>query len=561
MVYVYATKNELNKYIGKELSVEEIETTLKDLGMDLKGISNDFDPELKIELTAEKLDMVSAVGIARAIKYYKKIATQIPEYEVIIGENSLIVDESVNNSRPKTVAAIIRNIPMNKKILDDMIKIQEKIHDSFGRGRKKAAIGIYPVDEIKFPIYYNSEKSEDIIFTPLESEIEMNGREILEQHNLGKKYSHLLKDYNTYPVFRDATNKVLSMPPIINSNDTGRVDIDHQDLFIECTGYNINHLDNILKVLVTTFIEYGGQAESVLVKYPNGENYVLDLSNREESLSLNYVNKIIGINIKSDEVEQYLNKMMFSLSSIQDDIITLKIPPFKSDIFNDIDIADDIARAYGYNNIIPKFPNISSIGNILDISDFKDKISENLTRMGFLELYTYMLSSTTLHFDKMNLNIEDKEFIKLLDSADQGINMVRTMILPDNLESLRINRKNKYPQKIFENGWTIKVDEREDTGAKNEGKLSISIADPKSNYTQIKEVLDTIMSLEQIEFEVKETELPFLIKGRSANIYVKKELVGFIGELNPQVLSNFDLLVPVSSLELNLDKIFQLIKK
>ncbi len=559
MVYVYATRDELNKYIGKNLEISEIEETLKDLGMDLKGISNDDNPELKIELTAEKLDMISVVGIARAIKYYRGFEEKLPEFNIIKGENEVIVDNSVNDIRPKTVAAILRNVPMSKAFLEEMIKIQEKIHDSFGRGRKKAAIGIYPLDKIQFPVRYLAEKPDYIIFRPLMAEVEMNGYDILDKHEVGKKYAHLLKDFDKFPVFRDAKNDILSMPPIINSFDTGRVELDHEDLFIEITGFNINHLDNILKVLITTFIEMGAEAESVLVTYQNGDKYTLDLSYKEEEFSLDYVNKIIGINLNIEEAKKYLNRMMYNFKSSHDNIIRVSIPPFKSDVFNDIDIADDIARGFGYNNIEPKFPKISSIGEKLDSSNFKDLIAENMTRMCYLELYTYMLSSTQLHFKNMNINPETKNFIKLIDSEDQGINMIRTMILPDNLESLRINRKNKYPQKIFELGWTIQEDEEAETGARNEAHLSVSIAGPKSNYTEIKEVLDTLMALEKIDFELKESFHSFLIKGRQADIFVKKERVGFIGELDPNVLNNFDLLVPVSSLELNLDLIFKLI--
>ncbi len=552
MVYVYAKKDKLNKYIGKELSTEEIKETLIDMGMDLKGVTDEENPELKIELTAEKLDMISVVGIARAIKYYKGFEKELPNYSIIKGNNSLIIDDSVNESRPKAVSAIIRDAPMSKEFLDEIIEIQEKIHSSFGRNRKKAAIGIYPLEKINFPVHYKAFNPENIKFRPLESKVEMSANQILSEHQTGKRYAHLLKNYSKYPVFIDSHNKILSMPPIINSYDTGRVEEKHKDLFIEVSGNNINHLDNILKVLVTTFIEMGAKAESVLVEYPNGEKYVLELENYEHSFSLKYVNKMIGFNLKIDELEMYLNKMMFKLKSYFGDKILIEIPPFRSDIFNDVDIADDLARSFGYNNIIPKFPNIRGVGETLKITDFKERISENLTRMGFLELYTYMLSSTTIHFKNMNLNQEESDYIRLNDSEDQGLNMIREMILPDDLEAMRINRKNKYPQMLFECGWTIEKNFEKDTKMEDSLKLSVQIAEPKSNYTKIKKVFDTIMKLEEISFSLTESNYPFLILGRQADIYVGGKKIGFIGEVSPSVLNNFDLLVPVSVFEVNL---------
>ncbi len=560
MVYVYATKNELNKYIGKKLTVDEMQTTLKDLGMDIKGEETleNGDIELKVELTAEKLDMISAVGIARAIKYYLGLEKKLPKYEIANGTNRVIVDKSASQSRPKTVAAILRDVPMTQELLDEMIKIQEKIHDSFGRGRKKGAIGIYPIDNFKFPVTYSAEEPKQIVFRPLEATNEMHGLEILEKHDTGKKYAHLLAEHKLFPVFRDANKKVLSMPPIINSHETGRVELNHKDLFIECTGFNIQLLDNILKVLVTTFIEMGAKAESVIVEYEK-EIYELNLNSTIDEIELDYINSLIGTDIMENEIESLLNKVMYNVKSIKNGKIELEIPTFRSDVWSDVDIADDVARAYGYNNIIPKFPNISSVGETLPFSRFKEQIAQTLVQMGFLETYTYMLTSTQIQFKNMGIDEEKAKYIRLIDSADQGLNMIRTMVLPNSFETLNINRKNKYPQKIFEQGFTIQLDEKADTGATNQMHLSVSIADPKSNYTQIKAVMDTILKLNGVEFEVKPSQETFLIEGRRADVYVKGQKVGFIGEVHPQILENFGLLVPVASFEVNLNRIFELI--
>jgi len=444
MVYVYAKQSELNKYIGKELEVEEIENTLKDLGMDIKGNDGNDDPELKIELTAEKLDLVSTVGIARAIKYYLGLETKNLSYDIKKGDNKLIVKTSAELSRPKTVAAILRNVPMNQELLDEMIKIQEKIHDSFGRGRKKAAIGIYPMNQISFPISYGAEEPENIVFRPLEFDSEIHGGEILTVHDTGKKFAHLLKDFDLYPVFRDSQNKVLSMPPIINSHDTGRVDLNNKDLFIECSGFNLSLLDNILKVLVTTFIEMGASCESVKVKEEKGKwSYELNLDPQKDEISLEYINSLIGIEIKENEIKGLLEKAMYGVKGIEEGVVRVEIPCFRSDVWNDVDIADDVARAYGYNNIVPSFPEISTVGSHLDFSVFKDRITQTMVNLGFIETYTYMLTSTETSFKKMGIAEEERgDYIRLIDSEDQGLNMVRTQILPNSFETLKINRKN-----------------------------------------------------------------------------------------------------------------------
>ena len=557
MVYVYAKQSKINEYALENLSIEQIDTTLKDMGMDMKGISDEEDPEMKVEITAEKMDMVSTIGIGRAIRFYRGISKKLPEYKLAKAKNKVIVDSSVDSVRPKTVCVILRDVNMTQELLDEMIEIQEKVHDSFGRHRKKASIGIYPMDEFKFPVTFTGEKPEDIIFHPLEGDCEMDANSILESHETGKKFAHLLSGKKVFPVFRDVDGSVLSLPPVINSNKTGRVDLHHKDLFVEISGFNLTYLDNLLKVLTTTFLEFGCSAEAVSVEYSNGEIYELNLENSCDTISLEYINKLIGIKISSEEIKKLALKVMLEVKSVSGDEITFLIPPYRTDIWHDSDIADDIARAYGYNNILPELPEIATMGGKLEVNDFRDRLGNTLVNFGFIELYSYMLTSNKTQFSKMGISEPDKPFEKLLDSEDQGLNMLRVRILPEILESLLINRKNKYPQQVFENGFTIQKDEKAETGAKNVRHLAAAIADPKSNYTKIKGAFDTFMKLNNINFEIKvNDEIPFLIPGRSAEILVGGKSVGFIGEITPEVLVNFGLLVPVCAFELVIGDLF-----
>jgi phenylalanyl-tRNA synthetase beta chain len=559
MVYVFAKVSKLNKYIGRKLTADQIKSALLDLGMDIKGDDGSSDPELKIEITAEKTDWVSTPGIARAIKYYLGFSTQIPKYTISNSNNKIIVEKSVSKVRPRIAAAVIRGMNIDEETLNEIIDLQEKIHDSFGRKRKKAAIGIYPLDKITFPLAYKGESPSKIRFTPLDGIAVVSSSQILTEHEKGREFGNLISGFSEYPILVDANNKILSMPPIINSEEAGRVISGTKDVFIECTGHNQTYLDTILKVLVTTLLEFGGRAESVKVEYWDGEKYELNLDNYPDEIKIDYVNKLIGLKITEKEITSLLNKAMYGVKGIKNGAVQIEIPVFRNDVWHDADIADDIARAYGYNNIIPKYPQIASTSTQLDFSLFRERISQTMVSLGFIELYTYMLTSTETQFDKMSIDSSSQPHVKLIDSADMGTNMVRTLILPENLLSLNINRKNKYPQKVFENGFTINVaDYSEPT---NEAHLCVSIADGKSNYTKIKAVIDTLMAQNNIQFELKKSQHKFLISGRQAEILVNGSVIGFIGEIHPQVLDNFGLLVPVSSLEINLNKLWNIKNK
>lgn len=556
MVYVYTSQDELNSHIHTltkkktKLTVQEIKEALVDLGMDLK--SDDDEPELKVEITAEKMDMITPVGIARAIAYYKKLITKAPQYTTKSSGKKVIVAKGTT-VRAKTVAAIIKNAPMNEEFLTKIIDIQEKIHMSFGRDRKKAAIGIYPIENIDFPITYKNESPEKIKFQALDSDKELTAKEILSQHEKGKKYAHLLETEKKYPVFIDNNKQILSMPPIINAEQTGKVAAQHKDLFIECSGKNITHLDNILKVLTTTFADLGADIETIDVEYQDtNETYTLDLNPIEDSIDINMVNSLIGINIDVQQAKTLLHKMMYDIKETKGNIITVKIPAFRSDIWHDIDIADDIARAYGYNNIEMKFPTVAGVGTSLQETQAKDQIRQTLIELGFLETHSYILASTTTQIQQMNKDIKKESFISIADAQDQGINMLRTTILPETLTALAVNKRHKYPQKVFELNYVITANEKSETKAKDTLNVCTVIAGDKANYTEIKTVLDTIKELHTLDITLKESNEAQYIQGRQAHIYIGKEKVGIIGELHPQIISNFKLAVPIACFELSL---------
>ncbi|MEM0438057.1 MAG: phenylalanine--tRNA ligase subunit beta [Candidatus Micrarchaeia archaeon] len=555
MVYVFAKASALNKYIGKRLTLQQMQDALIDIGMDIKDVLGDKDPVLKVEITAEKLDLVSVVGLARAIKYYLGIEDKPIRYEIVRGRNSVYVDRSVARVRPRTAAAIVRGLNVDAEALEEIIGLQEKMHESFGRRRKKAAIGIYPLGRIKFPIKYCAESPDKIMFTPLGFSEVMSGVEVLERHEKGREFSHLLSGHEKYPIFEDAEGKVLSMPPIINSEEVGRVHEGKQDLFIECSGHNLTHLDNVLKVIVTTLIEMGGTAESVSVEYPDGEIYRLDLSNYTDEIDIDFVNRLIGISIKPKEAVPLLTKMMYNPVKVVGSKVQVEVPPFRSDVWHDVDIADDIARAYGYNNIAPRYPNISTVGGHLPFSRFRESACEAMVGMGFIELYTYMLTSTEKQYSMMGREQKEGGYVRILNSAEQGTNAVRTMILPEHLESLNINRKSGYPQKVFEVGMVVRPEKGRHPG--NEWRLSASIAGPRTNYTKIKEALDTLMCVLGVEYEVRPADEPYLIAGRAGEIAVGGRPIGFIGEVHPKVLDAFGLLVPVASFEVELKPLFE----
>src|SRR3989338_11056856 len=232
MVILETNFTELNKAIGKKLTKKELEDTLFDLGMELERTEKD---EIRIEITPDRPDLLSTQGLGRALKAYLRIKTGLREYKIKKSDIKIYVDKSVEKVRPYTVAAVVKNLKLDYEKIKEIINIQEKIHNTFARKRKKLAIGIYPLENISSPIKYLAKSPDEIKFIPLDFEKELTGKEILEKHPKGIEYAHLLKNHEKYPIFVDSKNKILSMPPIINARDLGKVTETTKDVFIECS--------------------------------------------------------------------------------------------------------------------------------------------------------------------------------------------------------------------------------------------------------------------------------------------------------------------------------------
>src|SRR4030042_1645697 len=254
MPTIEVSHNDLCNLIGKTFAMEE----LKDIVLYAKGEIDEVNGDLiKIdEKDSNRPDLWSAEGIAREIK--GRINPRgCPKYSVKPSNVVVNVDKKNKTVRPNTVCAVVKNLKIDIDVLSQIIQLQEKIHTTFGSNRKEIAMGIYDYDRIKPPIRFTTFKPEGIKFAPLDFEEEMTLKEILEKHPKGKEFVHLLTGCKEYPIFIDANNEVLSMPPIINSNYSGKITENTKNAFIECSGFNFKFLIPALNVVVAALADRG----------------------------------------------------------------------------------------------------------------------------------------------------------------------------------------------------------------------------------------------------------------------------------------------------------------
>jgi len=161
----------------------------------------------------------------------------------------------------------------------------------------------------------------------------------------------------------------------------------------------------------------------------------------------------------------------------------------------------------------------------------------------------------------MGIDIEKFEVIELASCVSEEFNTLRRWIVPSLFETYAANKHHEYPQNIFEIGKVFSIDDKKENKVSEATRLAVGLAGENSDFTRIKQILDVIFDAIGEEYKVKETIHPSFIQGRCARVSVKGVDVAYIGEIHPQVISNWQIEMPVAALELNLSELFEAIKE
>jgi len=543
MAVITLDKKEIKKIIGKK----DIDETLAMFGTCIEKIK---ETEIEVEIAPNRPDLLSKQGFLRAFSAYMD-KLKIKDYKIKSSNYKIIVDKSVSKIRPYSMAAVVKGVKFTDEKIKEIMQWQEKIHSTIGRNRKKVALGYYILGKIKFPVKYTADEPKNINFIPLEMSEKMNALRILSAHPCGRDYGNLLEGLSKLPVYYDSNNEVLSLPPIINSNDSGKIIPGVTDIFIECSGTEQKILNKVIAMAVCDLIDQGGKAYSVSVIYGKKKE-TADLKPEKMPFSIDFINKILGLSLNEAQVKKLLEKMGIGFKKENRKPAAL-IPSYRTDIMHEVDIAEEIAIAYGYDKFIPEIPQISTIGEEDKISIFKRKISEILVGLGLLEISTYHLSTKENQFRKIGL--KDEENLIEVTGAKTENNVLRISLLSQSIHILSENSDSSYPQKIFELGKVFYADKNFETGIGEKEQLCISLCSEKANFTEIKQVLDYLMRMIDREYEIKESKHFTFIDGRCGEIFVSGKSIGFIGEINPGILNSNKIKLPVASLEISINGI------
>ncbi|MGQ9678591.1 MAG: phenylalanine--tRNA ligase subunit beta [bacterium] len=547
----------LCRLLGKSLSSEEIVQLLGELGCDVEGYDQ-LTGGVKLNLLPARPDMFDLCGLVRCLRGYLKIETGIKSYSFNPSGVTIRVEKGVENVRRFIVGAVVKNVRLDAELVTMLMELQENLHWGLGRNRRRASIGIYDLEKVRPDFVYRAVEPGGVRFVPLGgvAGVELTSltpAEILKSHPKGIAYRHLLKDSAVYPLLTDNTGRVLSLPPIINSEDT-KVTENSRALLVDVTGPDEWAINKCLAVVGAAFADLGGEVQTVRVVYPDGRVEVTpDMTPEQMRINLEDAAAVIGISLSVDEASELLQLMRYGVAKVEKDQKTVEvlIPAYRADVLHAWDIFEDIAIAYGYHRLPQRLIQTVTTSVPLAMEEVSQLCRRILTGLGFIETTTLALTSPEAHFHKLNLS-DDGMTVQLENPASVEQTILRRHLLSGLLETFEINLTRSLPQQIFEVNDVFQVQEGEETKAAVRRHLAFGIADAKAGFAEIKAVLEALVR--ELDFAVSfhsNDTAPFL-SGRGAAIVAGGERIGVMGEVHPEILERFGLTVPVVLAEIDI---------
>lgn len=526
--------SDLERLVG-----EKKERIIEKLPMLGCGIEREESDHIDVEFFPDRPDLFSIEGVARAMRGFLGIEKGLPEYEVSPSNLKMEVRKDVKGIRPWVVGALVKNLSLDGYAIESIMKLQENLHWTIGRNRRKVSIGIHDAENITPPLsYLSAPQSHE--FVPLDCDEKLSMRDILTKHPKGVEFSYILEGHSRYPLIIDSKGNTLSFPPIINAEHT-RVKESTRDILVEVTGMDHTVLD-ALNIVATALSERGGKIFSILILDGRKKTQTPDLRPREHSLLLSSVKNLLGVDISKEECRGYLERMRFGCS-FKNGRFHVKIPAYRTDIMHSWDLIEDIAKGYGYDRISPEFPKVVSIGEPHPLEEKKSVLRELMVGLGYFEVLTFTLTNERKNFELMCAGGRATR-IKNPISEEQTI--LRTWLLPGLLEVCSLNRHRELPLRIFEVGEVV-------IQGKDRCHLAAVSIHSKASFSEVRAIADAVFSELFEEVKIKKSDHPSFLSGRRADVWVKDKKIGFFGEIHPQVLLNFGLEHPAVGMELEVD--------
>ena len=275
------------------------------------------------------------------------------------------------------------------------------------------------------------------------------------------------------------------------------------------------------------------------------------------TVSLNKINKLLGIEVPHDEAIDILKRLNFGVKDGGDNL-TLHVPPYREDIDGYADIAEELIREYGYDRVTGTFMPSALItnGGYSEAQKAENRLKDNLVSLGLYEISTYSFYSEKdldmLHFPE---DAPERSFIRIKNPIGEDLSVMRTTLAPSMVSTIVRNlRRGNAEGRLFEIAKTYIAKSLPLTELPEEKNvLCIGTFGGGDTFLDIKGVLENVADSLNIKLDYAVAQRPYLHPGICAEISCEGEVLGYAGRLDPLICEELTIEKKVFIAELSYD--------
>lgn len=538
------------------------------LGMDVKEILGLDDEIIEFELTNNRPDCLSIIGLAREAAATLNKPLVLPEITIQKEEDNIKNYMEIEVENPELCKRYTGKMVKDIKIAPSPKWMQDRL----------LKVGIRPINnvvdvtnyvmmEMGQPLHaydYNKlEEKKIIVRTAYEREklVTLDGKErnldpsILmiadSNHSLGM--AGIMGGENSE--IEEDTNIILLEAANFDSNNI-RLTAKKVGLRTEASNRFEKGVDpNLTEIAINRAAQLLENINAGVVIGGMLDSYKAPVEPHSVLVDPKWVNELIGIDISPEQMASYLESLDMEVE-IGDDL-KIKVPTFRQDLQIAEDIAEEVARLYGYDKIpSTMMSGITVEGKRTYKQKLEDKVKNLLVAEGGSEIYTYSFNAPQ-SVEELRIPAQDpyRKTIKIINPLGEENSMMRTTLIGNMMQVVSHNiHHNVEKAFLFELGTTYQSKELPIKELPDEKKILCMGMYGEIDFFHMKGAIENLLDLCGIlKHKFEAVDYPTFHPGRTAKVLHQGELLGIFGEVHPDTAENFDISQPVYIAEIDFD--------
>lgn len=539
------------------------------LGIPLNEYYNLNDTVFELEITPNRPDCLSHIGIARELSAYYNTELKMPKINNHKVSEELIDINIKDNLSKRYMARVIKNVKvgpspkwlvtrlasMGIRSINNLVDISNFIMIETNQPNH-----IFDFDKLKSNKIIVDKARNNEKFTTLDSKerilsnddiVIRNGEEVIA-------LAGVMGGENTE--VSENTNNILIELAHFDNISVRRTSRRHS--LISESSYRFEravdteNFDYVMNRLTDLIVEIaGGEVCNINDVYPVKKDKNIC------QLSLDRMNRFIGKVIPKEKVIEIFNKLEIKVVD-KGDTLELTAPSFRGDLINQFDYFEEVIRMYGFDNIENKMPKITLSENRLnDTTKYTTDIKVLVSNLGLREVINYSFIPAN-SFEKLNMNIDSENIITLKNPIVEEFSVLRPTLMYSLLKNVKDNLNrgqedirffevskrfvlsdDKIEKSVYIN--EKRVSERETLGIVLSGSFTKNLWAPKPesyDFFDMKGIVEAMFDkLNFKSYQLRRSINSSYHPGRSVDLFVGKELIGTFGEIHPDVLENMEI--------------------